>query len=126
MSPSRRAALQGAGQQHGGAGDAVDSQAGDGMKQGKCETKAADEIERLRAERDDYKSRWEQVGCTRHHAMETAIRLAEERSRTISELRATLDAVREYIDALDLIEPPSTQAQQFCHAVRSILEANDE
>ena len=38
---------------------------------------AIDEIERLTTERDDYKARWENTGCTRHSAMEAAIRCKE-------------------------------------------------
>jgi len=35
-------------------------------------------IAALEAERDDYKDRWEQTGCTRHGAMEAAIKVNKE------------------------------------------------
>jgi len=44
-------------------------------------------ITELEAERDDYKSRWEETGCTRHGAMETAIALNKK-------TQAKLDAVK--------------------------------
>jgi len=47
-------------------------------------------IAEFEAERDDYKSRWEQTGCTRHSAMEAAIKIAESRSVKIAELESQL------------------------------------
>ena len=40
-------------------------------------------INELTAERDDYKSRWETTGCTRHHAMEIAVGLNVKANATI-------------------------------------------
>jgi hypothetical protein len=45
-------------------------------------------VAELRAERDDYKKRWENTGCTRHHAMELAIDLYEKERARVAELEA--------------------------------------
>ena len=61
--------------------------------EGKAVMKAADRIERLEAERDDYKDRWEQTGCTRHSAMEASIRLNEGYRKKIERLEAALQSI---------------------------------
>lgn len=52
------------------------------------------QIAELRAERDDYRERWEQTGCTRHHAMETAIKLAESYRQQLNNVAAERDWLR--------------------------------
>jgi hypothetical protein len=47
-------------------------------------------IKELKAERDDYRSRWEQTACPRHTAMEAAIKVNGEFSQRIKELEAQL------------------------------------
>jgi hypothetical protein len=47
-------------------------------------------IAALEAERDDYKDRWEQTGCTRHGALEAAIKVNKELLKDIAELKALL------------------------------------
>lgn len=44
-------------------------------------------IERLRNERDDYRERFEQTGCTRHSAMEATIRITEKQRVKIERLQ---------------------------------------
>ena len=61
--------------------------------------KQIDEIERLTAERDNYKDRWEQTGCTRHFAMEASMRLNKGYRERIAELEYT---VRNLQDKLTL------------------------
>jgi len=48
-------------------------------------------IRKLKKERDDYKARWEQTGCTRHSAMETAIALYEKVRQENKRLKAMLE-----------------------------------
>ena len=55
-------------------------------------------IEQLEAERDDYKDRWEQTGCTRHSAMEASIRLNEGYRKKIERLEAVATAAKAHID----------------------------
>ena len=52
-------------------------------------------IRELEAERDDYKARWEATGCTRHHAMETAIAMSEKYRTQRDELQARIDRAPE-------------------------------
>jgi hypothetical protein len=56
------------------------------------------EIMELEAERNDYKSRWEQTGCTRHHAMETAIALNQKKDKQLAAVRALPTYLCEFPD----------------------------
>jgi hypothetical protein len=46
----------------------------------------------LEAERDDYRKRWEDTSCTRHHAMETAIKLYEAKRTRVAQLEKAMIA----------------------------------
>ena len=59
-------------------------------------------IEITEEDRDDYKSRLEQSGCTRHLAMETAIRLNRKYCDRIDEIEAEIVAKDARI--LELVE----------------------
>ena len=51
-------------------------------------------IKELESQFDDYKSRWEATGCTRHYAMETAIELYEKSTAKIKELENEVDELK--------------------------------
>jgi hypothetical protein len=65
-------------------------------------------IAELEAERDDYKDRWEQTGCTRHGAMEAAIKTNDSLLKRIEELEQAIEEHIEWaekvIDCTDLHE----------------------
>jgi chromosome segregation ATPase len=62
---------------------------------------AAERLAELEAERDDYKDRWEQTGCTRHGAMEAAIKVNKELLKENAELKCEWMKALRKIKALE-------------------------